>query len=227
MAWEIIVGLLAEGTTDQRFLKPVVEKTFNQIALTECIGEIEIRVLTLNKTAGLSFVQQAIQAAKDAYKQYGINMLCIHADADNSNSEAIYQSKINPTLAQVAEQSESECCKIVIPIVPIQETEAWMLADTHLLKEEINTTKSDNELGIHRPPEMIANPKGVIEDAIRKARQHLPKRRRYELSINDLYLPIGEKVAIHQLEKLNSFQHFQNNVRSALVKLGVRFHTHL
>jgi hypothetical protein len=222
MAWEIIVGLLTEGSTDTRFLRPVVEKTLNNIAWAECRGYIEVRVLPLDKEkAGLSFTEQVLAAAKSAYAQYSINILCIHADADGRSLEASYQNKIDPMLAALALKSADEYCKITLPIIPIQETEAWMLADTDLLKDEIGTTKPDHELGIHRSPEMVANPKEVIEEAIRIARQHLTKRRRYELSIADLYLPIGEKIDIEHLQKLPSFVNFQDNVRKAFRELGV------
>lgn len=222
MAWEIIVGLLTEGSTDTRFLQPVVEKTLNEIARIEYRGDIEVRILPLDKEkAGLSFTEQVLAAAKDAYAQYGINILCIHADADSKNLEASYQNKIKPMLAALALKSADEYCKIALPIIPIQETEAWMLADTDLLKDEINTTMPDHELGIHRAPEMVANPKEVIEEAIRIARQHLTKRRRSESSIAALYQPIGEKIAIEHLQKLPSFVNFQDNVRKAFQELGV------
>lgn len=91
--------------------------------------------------------------------------------------------------------------------------EAWMLADKDLLKAEIGTRKSDNDLGIDRDPEVIADPKSVIEEAIRVAQSDLP-RRRQRLTISDLYEIIGDKISIDKLLLLNSYRRFQEEVRS-------------
>jgi len=88
------------------------------------------------------------------------------------------------------------------------------------LKKEIGTTKSDAELGLNRNPESIANPKRLIADAIRIARQDEVKRRRRELSIEELYLPIGQKVSLTALERLPAYQQFKEAVRSAFRQLN-------
>jgi hypothetical protein len=95
-----------------------------------------------------------------------------------------------------------------------------MLADKSLLKNEIGTNKTHNELGIYKNPEQYADPKTVIKDAIRIANQERTRRHRNELSISDLYLPIGQSIAINTLEQLPSYKKFQSNVREALKKLN-------
>ena len=97
--------------------------------------------------------------------------------------------------------------------------ESWMLADKVLLKTEIGTTKTDNELKIDRAPETIADPKFIIEEAIRIAQQEKTKRRRRELNISDIYLAIGQKISIEKLSQLQSYQQFQDNIRRAYREL--------
>ena len=94
-----------------------------------------------------------------------------------------------------------------------------MLADKELLKREIGTEKSDNELQIHRHPECIANPKESIETAIRIAREGLTKKRRKDLTISELYLPIGQALDLEKLEVLSSYQDFKSNIKEAFRKL--------
>ena len=101
----------------------------------------------------------------------------------------------------------------LVPLIPIQETEAWMLADTVLLKEQIGTKEEDTTLGIHRQPESVANPKEVIENAIRLAHQSTTKRRRCNLVIGDLYGIMGVSIDLEKLEKLSAYQDFKNNIR--------------
>ena len=112
-----------------------------------------------------------------------------------------------------AKDANDDYCKILTPVIPVRMMEAWMLADKELLKSEIGTTKSDNDLKINRDPETIADPKAVIEEAIRIAQSDLPKRRQ-RLTISDLYAIIGDKISINKLLSLDSYQKFQDEVRA-------------
>ena len=96
-----------------------------------------------------------------------------------------------------------------------------MLADKQLLKDEIGTNKTDSELKISRNPETIANPKEVIETAIKIARQNVTRKRRKDLSIADLYSAIGQKIDLDKLENLYSYQDFKDNVRKIFRKLNL------
>jgi hypothetical protein len=101
-------------------------------------------------------------------------------------------------------------------------TEAWMLADKELLKSEIGTDKSNSDLGIHREPETIADPKDTIKNAIRIAKENSTKRkRRKDLNISDLYQIIGQKLALSKLDGISSYQEFKNNLRDAFKQLNL------
>lgn len=221
MLRQIYIGLLTEGTTDERFLLPITEKTFLDVA-HDCNGEIdiEINVISITKT-GLGFTDQVLQASKLGLEQFGIMILCLHADADERTLKETYQNKINPAISAVHKESEELYCKIIVALIPIQETESWMLADKELLKREIGTKKSDHELGIHRPPESIAKPKEAIENAIRIGRSAMTRRRRHELTIADLYFPIAQAISIKELEMLDSFNDFKENIKKAFRELNL------
>ena len=96
-----------------------------------------------------------------------------------------------------------------------------MLADKALLKQEIGTNKSDIELGINRHPETVSDPKEVISNAIRIAREELTQKRRRQLTITELYLPLGQSVDLSKLENLTSYQDFKKNIREAFVQLNL------
>ena len=83
-------------------------------------------------------------------------------------------------------------------------TEAWILADKQLLKQQIGTTLSDTELNLNKDPESISNPKQAIENAIRIARQNIVKRRRRNLGIGELYAPLGQLI---NSEKYSDIKH--------------------
>lgn len=209
---QIIIGIATEGPTDRRFLKSIIQRTFEDIAWNECAENIEIYTYLLKtEKTGLSFPEYVVQASHDGICQYGIMTLAIHTDADRDSYNERWNNKIEPAQMALDETGE-ENCKLLTPVIPVRMIEAWMLADKELLKSEIGTTKSDSDLGLNRNPEAIANPKYVIEEAIRIATEHLPKRRQ-KLSISDLYAIIGDTISITKLEKLDSYRKFQDAVR--------------
>jgi hypothetical protein len=119
------------------------------------------------------------------------------------------------------QQDKTEAlCKNLVAIVPVQMTEAWMLADKNAFKEELGTPKNNQELGLMFPlkqVEKIANPKLKIKEMIRIAFKDLPTRRR-RVQISSLYSPLGQKVSLDILEQLPSYLRFAH-FKSRLQKL--------
>ncbi|MCK9414572.1 MAG: DUF4276 family protein [Prolixibacteraceae bacterium] len=220
MTRQIFVGLMTEGTTDNRFLESIVKKTFDEIGY-ECNGDVETYVsyISIDKT-GLGFVDQVLTSSKKGVEEFGIMILCVHSDADDINDLKTIQNKIIPAITEIDKKDEGEYCKVITAIIPVQMIEAWMLADKELLKIEIGTNKSDNDLNINRLPEEIANPKILIEEAIRIAREELTKRKRKDLTIKELYLPIGQKLTIEKLDTLPSYLKFKDAIREAYRRLN-------
>ena len=220
-AIQVFVGFTTEGTTDARFLEKIVERTFEEIAY-ECHNDVEpfVHFLKIDKT-GLSFADYVVKASKQGIEELGITILCVHSDADNTTIENVLQKKIQPAQQALDLESDDCVCKIIVPVVPIQMMESWMLADKNLLKAELGTNISDHELGIDRDPESIADPKFLIEEAIRISRRDVVKRKRRDLRINDIYFSMGQKVSIEKLQVLPSYRHFQEEVRNAYRKLNL------
>ncbi len=216
----ILAGLFTEGTTDNRFLSSVVERTLENIAF-DCTGNIEtkVEIVTIKKT-GLNFNEQVLAASKLAFDKFGILLLFVHSDSDLPSDKLIFETKIIPAQKILLEQ-EDNYCKNMIAIVPIQMSESWMIADKELLKEEIGIEKTNVELEIHLNPESISNPKSVIENIIRLSKEDLTKRRRNSgLGISDLYQIIGQKIELTELEKLPSYLKFKNSLIDKLRELN-------
>lgn len=214
----ITIGYSTEGNTDKRFLESIIKKTFEEVAFL-CNGIIEVYdpvFLPFPKENG--FIEGVKELSKKAYGT-GIFVLCIHADADSEKDENAYNYKINPGIAALQKTTAIGFCKNVVAIVPVQMTEAWILSNKDILKEEVNTSLSDKDLGLDRITENIANPKQVIENAIKIAQEHLPQRRK-RLTLNDIYQPVGQKLNISDLEKLESFRKFKDGVKTAFKQLN-------
>ena len=96
-----------------------------------------------------------------------------------------------------------------------------MVADKELLKEEIGIYKTNAELEIHLKPELINNPKSVIENIIRFSKEDLTKRRRNKnLSISDLYQILGQTIELTKLEELSSYLKFKESIIAKLKELN-------
>jgi Domain of unknown function (DUF4276) len=217
---QIIIGFTTEGTTDNRFLESIIIRTFVSVGF-ECTSQIEVitPILYIEKPNGEDFKSEISRCSINAFKK-GIMVFCVHVDADNSNDAEVIQNKILPAFGEIKNNNMENICKNLIAVIPVYMTESWMLADKELLKDEIGTSKSNNELGINRRPESIANPKATIAEAIRIARSGLVRHRRRELNISELYQPIGQKIELTKLETLPSYIKFKNEVRSAYRTLG-------
>ncbi len=216
----ILAGLFTEGTTDNRFLESIVMRTLEDVAF-DCKGDIEValEVIKLDKK-GLGFDEQVSTASKFAFDKFSISLLFIHTDADSSDDEVVFTSKIIPAINYLNSQTGA-ICKVLVAIVPIQMTESWMLADKELLKSEIGIISSNSELGIHLNPETINNPKNAIENIIRISKEDLTKRKRNKgLVISDLYQIIGQKIELSELEKLASYKKFKQSLIEKLKELN-------
>lgn len=214
MVLSIVLSFIGEGSTDIRFFPNIAERLIEQLLIKQG-KQATIQWQTIEKQGeGSSEIifNAAIQA------KY-CSTLIIHADADDRKPHNAYTHKIKPGIDAIL-QSELKVCKNITVVIPVSETEAWMLVDKELLKDEMNTTLSDQDLGLTYPAnriERIADPKQRIEDAIVAHRLQLPKRRRRSaVTIAELYEPISRRIVLQKLEILPSYKFFKENLITAL-----------
>ena len=211
---QIIIALATEGSSDHRFLPNIIQRTFERVAF-EDQQEIEIfEPICLSQISGENIREKAKKYAIQAVEK-GAMVLCFHADADDKD---VFKERINPAFNAI-KSDERDLCKNLVAIVPIQMTEAWILADKELLKKELCTNKSDSELAIDKEPESFSNPKETIKNAINKAREGMTKRYRNKLKIDDLYSPLATTIELSKLESLSSYKKFEEAVRDIFPQL--------
>ncbi len=219
MPKQLFIGFTVEGATDTRFLTQVIQNVFEDIAF-ECRTEVVIENVRLVHVHKTEFTETMLSASRQA-ASCGLTVLCIHADSDARSIANVMEFKFNPFTQALNLFSGEEYCKTIVPMIPIQMTEAWMMADKELLKTKIAAQgRRDAELGLERAPEAYADPKQAIADAIRIAQAEKTKRRRNELTINDLYDEMGQSIPLQRLRELPSFRHFEEKVRDAFRSLG-------
>jgi hypothetical protein len=214
---QIIIALATEGSSDHRFLPNIIKRTFERVAF-EDEQEIEIfDPICLPQISGENIRKKAKKYAIQAVEK-GAMVLCFHADADDKTDENAFKERIDPAFNAI-KSDKGDLCKNLVAIVPIQMTEAWMLADKELLKKQLCTKKSDSELAIDKHPESFSNPKETIKNAINKAREGIAKRYRNKLKIDDLYSPLATTIELSKLESLSSYKKFEEAVRDIFPQL--------
>lgn len=219
MPIQLFIGFTAEGSTDTRFLTHIIQNVFEEIAL-ECRTDVVIEDVVSVNVHKTEFTETMLRASKQA-AECGLTVLCVHADADARSIENVMLNKFTPLSQELIPLSNDIYCKAIVPIIPIQMTEAWMMADKELLKTKIAAKGvRDADLGLHRGPESYADPKQIIAEAIRIAQSNRTRRHRNELTINDLYAEMGQTISLQRLRELPSFCRFEENVRDAFRSLG-------
>lgn len=214
MSLSIILSFVGEGSTDNRFIPNIAERLIEKIFLSRNL-HATIQWQTIEKK-GSCTSEILLNAARQS--KY-CTTLIIHSDSDNSSPQETITQKLQPGL-DLIDHSEEEICKNISIVIPVTETEAWMLVDKDLLKEEINTSLSNQKLGLSYKIsriEEIADPKQKIINAIQVHNQQLPrKRRKTAVDISELYEPISQRVDLRKLEVLSAYVTFKENIVKAL-----------
>lgn len=87
------------------------------------------------------------------------NVVFVHRDADSRSEE--------PRINEIAEASAGASVPVV-PVVPIQETEAWLLLDEDAIRSVVENAHGTVSLGLPRPRdvEKLADPKEKLKEVL-------------------------------------------------------------
>ena len=218
----LALALYAEGSTDRYFLPSIIRRTSRLILDRHGQSRLEVRpvdLIEINKV-GISQNECILQAAQKAIENH---MLIVHCDADHPTPEKALKERFLPGY-ELVQQAQEQICKSLVPIIPIQATEAWMLAADHdLLRREIGTNKSARDLGLvsrARQVESDPDPKQTLKEIIRKANEERSRRRR-EVDLRLLYAPLGREISLERLGNVPSYKQFMKDLTETLKILNL------
>ena len=220
---QLIMALCVEGTTDARFLDVITERTALQILTNQSHTVVEVLPIQRLHPTGHEQAQRILAAARDAS---GYHLLLVHADADAQSPETAWRERIQPGFAliqEAAKRNEAVCGRCVA-IIPVQMTEAWLLADSDSLLQLIGTGESAENIGLHhtgRHIEAIADPKAYLNNVLTTVRGSMPRSRRKYVQLGSLYEPLARRISLERLKLLPSFLRFRSDLEQSLVELGL------
>ena len=218
----LALALYSEGVTDQHFLPDVIRRTSRQIL--DQYGQTSLNVQPIDVIAfskvGMKQDECILRAARGAIDYH---ILIVHADADHRTDEKALRERFKPGYELV--QNQENVCKHLVPVIPIQMTEAWMLADPVALQETIGTTMTAQELGVPAKAKQVetdSNPKQTLHLVLQKAYAHHSKRQRHnQASLGTLYSLLGRQINLERLKQVPSYRKFENDLTETLKKLAI------
>ncbi|NJN67975.1 MAG: DUF4276 family protein [Chloroflexaceae bacterium] len=110
----------------------------------------------------------------------------------------------------------------LIPLIPVQTTEAWLLADPEALRQVIGTNLTADELCLpvrSHQVESDPNPKQTLAQVVQRATA--PRGRRRTLRVSDIFAPMAYTISLERLRGVPAYQRFVDEVAGALIALHV------
>ncbi|MEV7870923.1 hypothetical protein AB0P17_33600 [Streptomyces sp. NPDC088124] len=185
------MALLTEGASDQWFLGPLIDRQIAALAQRPAVGFDYSGVVT-GECFTVAPRVAVVREVADLLQYFDVVM--IHHDHNE-------RAKVDA----IREHFAADASRIV-GLVPVRETEAWMLADTDALRRA--SPGSDSAWEVPHDVEKIADPKAALKAA-------LGGRRDVESSFDRL----GQTVALEKLLKLPAYRRWFSELATAMREL--------
>ena len=214
------LALYAEGATDYRFLSPLLLRLCEDICLRCATQPVDVSdVLALDDRPGMKKKPREERIADAAIDAAGSwDVLFVHSDGESDPASAAGE-KIAPAFARLHEAGLRRGERVAV--VPVRETEAWVLADGDALRAVFGVSVDDAALGLPPPGaavESVDDPKKRLNLAFEATR---PGGRRARAGAASLLNALGERDSLPRLRAVPSFQAVENELVAALGRLGI------
>jgi hypothetical protein len=227
---QLLLALYAEGSSDNRFLPLIVRRTAQSIIdqywsadQYEPIDLSDVKIIP--KQRGKRDI--CILGAAKVARKY--NLLIVHSDADDKTSERAHKERIQPGFDLVLKlRSAEEVCEHLIPLIPVQMVEAWMLADGKALLNSVGVDAPSLDLRLPKVSEVErdANPKRTLNEIVREVnlKRSSSKRtaRRQEININECYEDLALNINLDVLAFVPSYQTFKDDLTKVLTSIAIK-----
>jgi hypothetical protein len=214
---QLIMAFYGEGPSDERFLPRIISRTAERLLAPQEIEIAPLLVLHAGRSGSLTQPQRILDVARQAA---GFHILFVHADADGADWDRALRERIAPGFDLVRNQAGGTC-EHLVAVIPVQEVEAWMLADPETICRVLNSRRTPAALGLPLHPsrvEAIASPKEVLRQAVRLAQEERPRRRK---PVADIQANLADRLDLDRLVRVSAYQRFVQALRGTLAALGM------
>lgn len=214
------LALYAEGRTDYSFLSPLLQRLCEDICAREAPQPVEVSEVmgldhppSANNAGREHRILAAAESARGAWK-----ILFVHADGAG-NPQRIRAQQVEPGVALLRATYGND--GVGVAVVPIRETEAWVIADGDAIRLVFDSQRTNTELGLpslSRSAETVRDPKALLDNAFAATE---PSGRRRRQGVSPYLNALGEQVSLIRLRELEAFRMLETELRSALHQLGI------
>jgi len=212
------LALYAEGPTDYRFLRPILQRLCEDLCLKRSDAVVEVNeVLGLNHSSSYDNSpreDRIIAAATEARGAW--NILFVHADGSPDALRAL-TTQVMPALARI--ENDFSPSERGVAVMPVRETEAWALVDGEALRCVWGTRLTDTDLELPQlgsDIERIGDPKLSLKTAYLATNP--PEKRRREGPAPYL-TSIAEAVSLDRLRALEAFAKLEKDLTRVLIDM--------
>lgn len=204
---------IVEGPSDEPFLGPLLTRALAEMCVDIVVPPVDIDVDTLTpRVAATETRHEAIvRHVRSAFSW--VDVVFLHVDGTSRPGREL-SKYLEPLVAQWPRESRFP---VLLPLVPVQEMEAWALADREVLRHLVRREWSTDEVFQgHRlgRVETLSDPKRTLADLMA-----LRPRARGAAEAQD-YLPLlGERISLRALGRVPSFNAWRNQTREAVSRL--------
>jgi hypothetical protein len=210
------LALYCEGNTDKHFLPKIIERAAEKVILSRTANYVDVLPVTVMDVAKQVRGEDILEAAMLAY---GYDALIVHKDADNRTYEETRIQCFEPGCTLVQE-SGKEVCKDLVPIIPVREVEAWMIADPDVLYKLLEIKERLQNLRLAKRAVLVesdADPKATLNRVIAMAESE----RRRKIIRAPFYESLALEVRLERLDQVPAYRKFLAELSATLVNLSI------
>lgn len=198
MSRSLVPGLLAEGKTDGLFLGEVVFRYLGNLTMRCSRSVVDVAKTQIGSCRTIKDMDQVRAAVLDLASD--CHLICVH----NDHRE---RSKVDRIVNALGDHG---CATPVVPLVPVRETESWLLVD----RSAWAALRGSNTAELPANPrdvERLAEPKKVLDAVIPSGRG-----RRSE----DYFEYLGRHVDLAVLAHVPAYARWADETEKVLKGLG-------
>jgi hypothetical protein len=217
----LVLALYAEGRTDERFLPIIIQRTTEQILAKHGRATVDVlKPIVINGNINHKFSTRAERILEAARKAAGYDALIVHADADFPTPIHAMNERIKPGF-ELIHKTKKFKPRHLVPMIPVQKTEAWMLSDPEALRIVIGTDIPVMELGLPvraKRVETDVSPKETLHNVLRTVLAHRSRRRR-RIRLGMIYEPLAQQISLERLRLVPSYAQFVHDLTQTFTAL--------
>jgi len=217
----VALALACEGSTDYEFLGPLLARHVETLIAEDGEENVEIGSVIPVLPSGRFGNSREGVSREFAEGRIFADILFLHTDG-GGDAKGAHQYRVDPLRSVLAELGETPS---LVAVVPVRETEAWMLADSSAIESTLGLNAGVVQI-TEKPKNVdsILDPKSELRRIAQVVEANSGRRRNIRRRgdrVNRLYSTLAADVKFHLLREVPSFVQYETSLRSILVEKGL------